>query len=232
MNKLNISAEKWKKIKRNGYFSKQRGRIIKSLIKSESVNIVNQNQLQSSRNVWVEENINQPNDINSSNISPIVNSSNISPIEEVANNINLNDSLVIEAEDKLYFSDEIASWALVHNITQSALKNLLSILKKKLPIENLPADPRTLLKTPREKICNLIDSDNEHYWHYGLKKVLHEALISIENIQAEYSLNVNIDGLPMFRSSTESFWPILVEISELRSAIPPLAVGIFCGRSN
>lgn len=231
MNKLNISAEKWRKIKRNGYFSKQRKRFIKSLIENESVKIVNHNQLQS-RSVWVEENIDQSNDINLCNISPIEEvANNIILNEEVANNINLNDGLLIE-EDKLYLSNEIASWALVHNITQSALKDLLNILKQQLPIGKLPFDPRTLLKTPREKICNLIYSDNGNYWHYGLKKVLHKALVSIENIQAEYNLNVNIDGLPMFRSSTESFWPILVEIHEYRCVIPPLVVGIFCGRSN
>lgn len=36
----------------------------------------------------------------------------------------------------------------------------------------------------------------------------------------------------MFRSSSKSFWPILVELHELRKQLAPLIVGIYCGKNK
>lgn len=47
-------------------------------------------------------------------------------------------------------------------------------------------------------------------------------------LQLHFHLNINVDGLPLHRSSKQEFWPILVNIHEL-PAIKPLVVGIYSG---
>lgn len=44
----------------------------------------------------------------------------------------------------------LATWAVSHNISRTACNALLKILKAIYFLHNLPADARTLLKTPRE----------------------------------------------------------------------------------
>lgn len=65
----------------------------------------------------------------------------------------------------------------------------------------LPNNPKTLMHTPRDKYPSHIH------------------------------LNVNIDGLPLFESGKDQFWPILCNIHEL-SYIEPFVAGIFCGKSK
>ncbi|EDS29277.1 conserved hypothetical protein [Culex quinquefasciatus] len=54
------------------------------------------------------------------------------------------------------------------------------------------------------------------YWHYGLQKVLTKVLMFSKNQSiTKISLIVNIDGVPISKSSTSAFWPILVKIHEI-----------------
>lgn len=45
------------------------------------------------------------------------------------------------------------------------------------------------------------------------------------------SINVNIDGLPVFKSSRTQFWPILFHIVEMPTP-KPMPIAIFCGQSK
>lgn len=138
------------------------------------------------------------------------------------------------AESCANLKDKLRFWAISFQVKQNAVNALLSILKENNPQADLPVDARTLLQTPRK--CQLVpggmESDNGKYWHYGLLKVLHDALSNRVNVPEHLQLNINIDGLPMFKSSYESFWPILVNIHQLRDEISPLIVGIFSGKSE
>lgn len=78
------------------------------------------------------------------------------------------------------------------------------------------------MQTPRR-----IAIDNG-YWHYGLEKALRRMLQVAENIPEKVSLNFNIDGIPISKSSSIQFWPILFDVDEL-PYIPPGAIGIYCG---
>jgi len=72
-------------------------------------------------------------------------------------------------------------------------------------LHNLPADARTLLKTPREthisKICE------GEYLHFGLDDIIQKMLSKDSN--AYVNLLINIDGLPLAKSSQASLWTIL-----------------------
>lgn len=53
-----------------------------------------------------------------------------------------------QLEKTLHFKEKIKKWAVEHNITQVALKELTKIINEKIP-NALPSYPRTLLKTAR-----------------------------------------------------------------------------------
>lgn len=120
-------------------------------------------------------------------------------------------------------SQDLRVWAVKHQIKHTALNDLMKIIIKNNTNYELPTDARTLLKTPRSN--NIVNYTNGAYWHYGLKNVLIDVLSGEEN---SILLNINIDGLPMFKSSSMSFWPILININEIPH-LPPLIVGIYSG---
>lgn len=45
------------------------------------------------------------------------------------------------------------------------------------------------------------------------------------------SCNINMDGLPIYKSSKFEFWPILFNIHELPS-LKPMVIGINCGKGT
>lgn len=127
----------------------------------------------------------------------------------------------------------LAVWAVKNQIKRSALNELLLLLRsqQQLKCSDLPTDGRSLINTPRSSSIDDL-GNNGKYWHYGVKKALKDLLSSRQKIAEKYSINVNIDGLPLFRSSLSSFWPILIQIHELRDSTSPLIIGIYNGKSK
>lgn len=136
--------------------------------------------------------------------------------------------LYAKLEKEIDLRTEIHNWALKHNVTHVALKDLLQILNKTTP--NLPTDPRTLLGTPRAITTTLVESGE--YWHNGLKKCIVKILDSkATDIPQGISITINIDGLPIHNSSKQQFWPILCSIFE-RPELQPTVCGIYVGESK
>ena len=68
------------------------------------------------------------------------------------------------------------------------------------------------------------------YWHHGFEKCIH--YIFRDNYESKsISININLDGLPVFKSSKIEFWPILFNIHQMPE-FPPMVIGIFCGTSK
>lgn len=127
------------------------------------------------------------------------------------------------------FRKEFAEWAIRNQPPKDQLKELLQIFNKSLPFK-LPNDPRTLMRTPRDTYIHTL-SDGSEYWHHGVRQPLKNILSKQCEYPAHIHLNVNVDGLPIFESGKDQFWPILCNIHEL-SFIEPFVVGIFCGKSE
>lgn len=141
--------------------------------------------------------------------------------------MNSNDSQIIE-DRNILIKQSLAYWSGKHAITREAFDGLLQILNENLPEPHLPKDSRTITKTSKTKTIVTTDNYGASYWHYGLKKALNICLINIEQCP-EISLNVNIDELPLFRSSKIEFWPILINIHG-KPQIMPMVIGIYCGK--
>jgi len=96
----------------------------------------------------------------------------------------------------------LAYWAISERITRSSVNKLLQILREERDLQSLPADVRTLLKTPRS--AKPMTMEHGQYCHFGIA----DGLISIFQtcngalIPDEIILLINIDGLPLVKSSS------------------------------
>lgn len=125
---------------------------------------------------------------------------------------------------------DLSQWALKYAIHHNAINDLLSIISKYIPSCSLPRDARTLLRTPRE--TNVVDLAGGQYVHFGLIPALHSIMqelknagLSVDNI----NLSLNIDGLPISKSSTNSFWPILISENIFRTVE---VIGVYYGQKK
>ena len=130
-------------------------------------------------------------------------------------------------EEPFNLREELAHWALQYNISNAALRALLQILRS--CGLDLPKDPRTLLQTPIN--YDIKDLAGGKYCHIGLesniKSVLNSTLCDTTSI-THLTLHINVDGLPIFDSSSVHVWPILGRIKEFPDC-EPFAIGIYSG---
>lgn len=103
------------------------------------------------------------------------------------------------------FKGAIAKWAVSYNVPQNACNALLKILQEYTSC-NFPSQMRTLLQTPRQtdimKVCG------EEYFHWGFDNIIRKMILKCDNIES-IDLLINIDGLPLRKSSRATLWPIL-----------------------
>lgn len=124
--------------------------------------------------------------------------------------------------------DDLKKWASEHQITHAALNNLMNIINIRIG-KIFPEDCRTLLKTPQEVSIMTIGSEGQ-YWHHGFEQSLQYIFHNLSEPKT-ISININIDGLPLFNSSKMEFWPILFNINEMPHVRPNI-IGIYCGTSK
>jgi len=140
---------------------------------------------------------NEEHNVETQNISDINN------ISDCSNNTSLQEDL-----QKLLVIER--------NITHSIVNELLTILRKHGHVDLLK-DVRVLLQTPRNASVNFKSVGNGRYMHFGIFSGLKRSIqiyskfITRNNIK----LNINIDGLPLSKSSGSQFWPILASIENI-----------------
>jgi len=128
----------------------------------------------------------------------------------------------------------IKHWAVKHKVSAVALSDLLKILRTHSCFDGLPADSRTILKTPRTIPIQQLAGGQ--YVHFGLECGLNKAIqsSSSDSVQLRSStieIQFNVDGIPLAKSSSQQFWPILCCVSSIPNS-RPFAVGIFFGKSK
>lgn len=139
----------------------------------------------------------------------------------------------MDIADDISLRQLLRSWSNCHGITTRAINDLLKILKRtgivmifKLSnavsnistifwkrhtsgIENLPIDYRSLLQTPRH--VEITAAAGGRIWYNGIEKNLRQIFSKLDR-DVSIALNFNVDGLPIFKSSKQEFWPILANI--------------------
>ena len=130
----------------------------------------------------------------------------------------------IQRED-ISFRKEIIAWANTYQIKHNAIDSLLKLLRKNGHHE-LPASAKTLLKTVRDI---MLDTKSDmQYTFFGVES---EIVKNLDKYPQEIKDNIdfldislNVDGLPLFSSSSQTLWPILCSLHLQPLSIFPLAL--------
>ena len=141
-----------------------------------------------------------------------------------------NDMLILEEqpspEDN--FKSNIARWAVECKIPRTHLNKLLKILRLHPHLDYLPTDHRSILKSLRR--VETIKLSPGKYYHFNLPNCLSRVLECVPQsvIPRKISIHVNVDGLPMCKSTNGAFWPILVKVQNLPYSVPFVS-GLYYG---
>ena len=133
------------------------------------------------------------------------------------------------AEDSGSIVRDLAEWAVKYNISLSATGSLLSALRPHLP--GLPKDARTLMKTPTGMRYTVRSISGGEYCHLSLADGLTYLVKKSKTAVKILELQFNVDGLPLFKSSTLTLWPILCLVKNIELK-EPFIVGLFCGKEK
>jgi len=121
----------------------------------------------------------------------------------------------------------LAEWAVLYKIQHVAVGGLLNVLSEFFP--SLPRDPRTLLKTPQHYVIKNVGGGQ--YSHVGLSKGLSNIVNKDVSAAKGLELQINVDGIPLFKSTNISLWPILCSVNNSVDK-EPFLVGLFCGKEK
>ncbi|KAF0757399.1 Uncharacterized protein FWK35_00026112, partial [Aphis craccivora] len=122
----------------------------------------------------------------------------------------------------------LRKWAVDYNIPHHALNGLLSVLKQHKCFKPLPKDSRTLMQNIPKNTTNFYSIEPGLYYHFGVEngiKLNINRCLESDNIE----LVIGVDGLPLFKSSSDQFWPILAYIHPNGSVFP---IGIYYGKEK
>ncbi|KAG5884593.1 hypothetical protein JTB14_000610 [Gonioctena quinquepunctata] len=106
--------------------------------------------------------------------------------------------------------EKLKKWAVENKVTLSAINQLLAILVEAKPddFHGLPRDARTFLATPKLTITREVDPGE--YYHFGIQKSLEDLFKkNCSKPTDPIQIGINIDGLPIAKSSNSQFYPIL-----------------------
>lgn len=156
--------------------------------------------------------------------NPIVNQC-VESTYNITNNVEFRPRNNFE-NDSETFKLSIANWAIERNVPQNTVNDLLSILKQHKCFTEIPHDCRTLLGSNSSRTQNIRIVKPGKYYHFGLKKGIQNVLKHV-SIEDEIKVVVGIDGLPLSKSSSSQFWPILAYLQPFKEFI--FMIGLYHG---
>lgn len=133
------------------------------------------------------------------------------------------------APPALSFEKEFLHTAVNRSIGRTTLNNFFTVFRKH-KVGNFPRDARSCLGSLRR--VNVVDMPPGKYYHFGLLACLQKILRFSELKSGDLiKLQLNVDGLPLARSSLSSFWPILCRtVAPFVSKV--FVVGLFFSNSK
>ena len=134
-------------------------------------------------------------------------------------------SSIDKSNDINVLVNNLTSWATRHKITHAALGDLLIVLRKSFP--GLPKSPKTILKTEQLEVEVFENS----YSYLGIKNGLLSERTECFTDKT-VTIQVNIDGLPLFKSSSMQIWPILGLVEKFDGILQcnkkPFVIALYC----
>ena len=111
----------------------------------------------------------------------------------------------VDHDDVPQLHKELAACATQNRWTRSSINDLLNILR--INGLDVPKDARTLLKTPTR--IETYEKCGGDYAYFGISNGIRSVINEHNSNNNVLSLSINIDGVPLFRSSSKQLWPIL-----------------------
>ena len=139
-----------------------------------------------------------------------------------------------ERED-IRFRRGLSRIFLKYNVKQNAISAILKFLQPFVPHLRIPSNARSFVKTPRSVPYREIGGGTYH--HFGLERSVKTACQSRGILTNDFgnvlNIQINIDGLPAFKSSNSSLWPLLGRVvGKNNLCTRPFMIGVFYGESK
>lgn len=128
-----------------------------------------------------------------------------------------------------YVKTKLGVWAVDEKISHNSLRKLLNLLKFIPSLSTvLPSDPRTLLQTTKR--TDIREVFPGEYHHFGLASSIQDVCDRIGNLKVDdIAIAINIDGVPLFKSSSAALWPILGNIIPYKEVF---MIGVYYGHKK
>ncbi|OXA49823.1 hypothetical protein Fcan01_15862 [Folsomia candida] len=145
-------------------------------------------------------------------------------LPDALNNYSDSEEEDVDFEESRSFDliSKLKDGSLAFCVNQKQFTSLLKILKQHPCFEKIPSASGAILRTSQE-IFPVVVPPGE-FLYFGVRREI-DALDN--NLDHTLELQVNIDGLPIFKSSSLQFWPILgffVNVS-----VYPFVIGLYSG---
>lgn len=132
------------------------------------------------------------------------------------------ENIILDFKKPLH--EKLKEWIIRNKPTRQCVEELLVILKE----ENLevPLSLKTLFPNKQRAIIKQVSPG--FYSHFGIKAQLN----TIGHLLSKYDevvVDINIDGIPLFKSSKTQLWPILFRIVNVEN-ISIIPIGIYLGK--
>ena len=125
------------------------------------------------------------------------------------------ESYYLSDSDEIGLQDRLVNWVNDFQVKHNAVDSLLKLLKQSGHSE-LPSTARSLLSTAR---VNTQIKSGMQYLHFPLADVLLRNFLSYPRSTRQnvdfLEISLNIDGIPLFKSSRSSLWPVLCGIMNM-----------------
>lgn len=127
--------------------------------------------------------------------------------------------------------DQLRQWALIYPpLTHTRLEQLMDILRHQFP--NLPKSAKTFLGTNSNECKIETFEKDEEFVYFGIKANLEKCINFKFHETTNIELLINVDGVPLFKSSRKQFWPILCQVFNHHNCYKPFVVAIYCGNNK
>lgn len=144
------------------------------------------------------------------------------------NNIDECNSEIVHKVPKTSLNEDLVECFQKHNVSHAFINDLLGVLNNH-GVQSLPKDVRSLMHTPRSKSFNILKIAGGNYIHFGIETNIVQFIKKYCWQNSVLILNINIDGLPLSKSSASQFWPILGDIDDDNTYRDPFIIGLFHG---
>lgn len=148
-------------------------------------------------------------------------------LDQNENHMNLSTSSEVNFVRKKTFKQKIVDWYFKNKPSWQCFEELLRILSE----ENLdvPLSANSFIKQPDK--LSLRNVFPGVYSHFGIKKQLSRIPSRILHDCDKIVIDINVDGLPLYNSSRNQLWPILIKIVDFPN-ISILPIGVYVGKSK